>query len=48
VVVIDSPDLRALYEAPMALIRPDQIVAWRGDGTVNAGRIFDQVLGGRS
>jgi 2-polyprenyl-6-methoxyphenol hydroxylase-like FAD-dependent oxidoreductase len=48
VVVIDSPDLRALYEAPMALIRPDQIVAWRGDGAVNAGRIFDQVLGGRS
>lgn len=37
-----------LYEQPFALIRPDQIVAWRGHapdaGTVKA--LFDQVLGG--
>ncbi|HEY8356102.1 MAG TPA: FAD-dependent oxidoreductase [Ramlibacter sp.] len=26
----EAPALRALYEAPLALIRPDQIVAWRG------------------
>ncbi|MDB5750165.1 MAG: hypothetical protein JWP65_586 [Ramlibacter sp.] len=25
-----APALRELYEAPLALIRPDQIVAWRG------------------
>ena len=30
VVRLDSAALRALYEAPLALIRPDQIVAWRG------------------
>jgi 2-polyprenyl-6-methoxyphenol hydroxylase-like FAD-dependent oxidoreductase len=31
--VVDRPEaeLRALYEADLALIRPDQIVAWRGD-----------------
>ena len=37
-----------LYEKPFALIRPDQIVAWRGDapdaGAVKA--LFDRVLGG--
>ncbi|WLA88935.1 FAD-dependent monooxygenase [Bradyrhizobium elkanii] len=27
----DDPVLRALYGAPLALIRPDQHVAWRGD-----------------
>ena len=30
VVRLDAAALRALYEAPLALIRPDQIVAWRG------------------
>jgi 2-polyprenyl-6-methoxyphenol hydroxylase-like FAD-dependent oxidoreductase len=30
VLAIDSGDLRRLYEAPLTLIRPDQIVAWRG------------------
>ncbi|WP_325345730.1 FAD-dependent oxidoreductase [Xylophilus sp.] len=30
VVRLPQPALRALYEAPLALIRPDQIVAWRG------------------
>ncbi|MCF8476062.1 MAG: FAD-dependent oxidoreductase [Pseudolabrys sp.] len=37
-----------LYDAPFALIRPDQIVAWRGDA-VDAGAVaalFDRVLGG--
>ncbi len=37
-----------LYEKPFALIRPDQIVAWRGEamdaGAVKA--LFDRVLGG--
>lgn len=27
---LDDPGLTALYEAPLALIRPDQHVAWRG------------------
>ncbi|MCG2591714.1 FAD-dependent oxidoreductase [Ramlibacter sp. XY19] len=26
----EDPALRALYEAPLVLIRPDQVVAWRG------------------
>jgi hypothetical protein len=33
----EGVDVRALYEADLALIRPDQHVAWRGDqwdGTV--------------
>src|SRR5690606_12296667 len=25
-----APELESLYEAPLVLIRPDQIVAWRG------------------
>jgi 2-polyprenyl-6-methoxyphenol hydroxylase-like FAD-dependent oxidoreductase len=29
---IESDALRRLYEAPLSLIRPDQIVAWRGSG----------------
>jgi len=35
VVRLPQPSLLSLYEAPLALIRPDQIVAWRdttGDG----------------
>jgi 2-polyprenyl-6-methoxyphenol hydroxylase-like FAD-dependent oxidoreductase len=28
----ESVELAALYEAPLVLIRPDQIVAWRGHG----------------
>ncbi len=27
---LPSPALRALYQAPLVLVRPDQIVAWRG------------------
>jgi len=30
VVRLPQPSLRELYEAPLVLIRPDQIVAWRG------------------
>ncbi|MCY1551671.1 hypothetical protein D9M68_880170 [compost metagenome] len=33
VVRLPNPQLRDLYEAPLALIRPDQIVAWRGAST---------------
>ena len=30
IVHIHGAELMALYQAPLALIRPDQIVAWRG------------------
>jgi hypothetical protein len=30
VVDVPSKEVRDLYEAPLALIRPDQVVAWRG------------------
>ncbi len=34
-----------LYEANLALIRPDQIVAWRGDPSQSAKSVFKRVLG---
>ena len=30
IVRLDAPELREIYDAPLALIRPDQHVAWRG------------------
>jgi 2-polyprenyl-6-methoxyphenol hydroxylase-like FAD-dependent oxidoreductase len=42
---LDSEALRALYEAPLALIRPDQIVAWRGRDARDAASVFDKVTG---
>ncbi len=43
---LDEPGLRDLYEADMALIRPDQIVAWRGDGEhLDAGSVVRRVCG---
>jgi len=41
----EQPDLLALYEAPLALIRPDQIVAWRGHDDRQAQAILAQALG---
>lgn len=35
-----APALRELYEAPLALIRPDQIVAWRGMDADQAQRVL--------
>lgn len=35
-------ELRALYEAPLALIRPDQIVAWRGHADDAAATVLAQ------
>ena len=40
-----GPDLLALYEAPLVLIRPDQIVAWRGHEATHAHAILAQALG---
>jgi hypothetical protein len=46
VVLQPSGEILALYEAPMALIRPDQIVAWRGHDATQAVTVLAQVLGG--
>jgi 2-polyprenyl-6-methoxyphenol hydroxylase-like FAD-dependent oxidoreductase len=45
--VADIPrdDLRDLYQADLVLIRPDQIVAWRGNSAQAAPTIIRQVLG---
>ena len=40
-----SPELLALYEAPLALVRPDQIVAWRGDASVDAAQVLRTCVG---
>lgn len=37
--------LRALYEAPLALIRPDHIVAWRGADDAQAHAVLGRALG---
>jgi 2-polyprenyl-6-methoxyphenol hydroxylase-like FAD-dependent oxidoreductase len=34
-----------LYEAPLVLIRPDHIVAWRGSSDADAAQVMRQVLG---
>lgn len=47
IVDILSAELEALYEAPLALIRPDQVVAWRGESDVEAQFIVETVLGHR-
>jgi 2-polyprenyl-6-methoxyphenol hydroxylase-like FAD-dependent oxidoreductase len=48
VVHLASDTLGDLYEAPLALIRPDQIVAWRGADDENASQVIAQVLGRRA
>ena len=40
-----APALRELYEAPLALIRPDQVVAWRGSQARGAERILRKAIG---
>ncbi len=47
--VVDIPgeEARDLYEAPLALIRPDQVVAWRGDAVPHdPAALVDTVRGG--
>ncbi|MCD6076770.1 MAG: hypothetical protein K0R89_708 [Ramlibacter sp.] len=36
----DAPALRDLYAAPLALVRPDQIVAWRGPDDASAAEVL--------
>lgn len=45
VVTHASTALRALYEAPLALIRPDHIVAWRGADDTAAAPVLRRALG---
>lgn len=45
VVTHPGPDILALYELPLVLIRPDQIVAWRGHEAHHAKTVLAQVLG---
>jgi hypothetical protein len=40
-----SNNLAQLYEANLVLIRPDQIVAWRGADTTQAEAILKQACG---
>jgi 2-polyprenyl-6-methoxyphenol hydroxylase-like FAD-dependent oxidoreductase len=39
------PELVSLYQAKLVLIRPDQIVAWRGDHDNQAAEVLDRTLG---
>jgi len=45
VLTLTEPRLRALYGAPLVLIRPDQIIGWRGHGEINAAAVWDLLLG---
>jgi 2-polyprenyl-6-methoxyphenol hydroxylase-like FAD-dependent oxidoreductase len=45
VVDLDPKDVCDLYQADLVLIRPDQVVAWRGNSDDAAAGIFRRVLG---
>ncbi len=45
VVHLDQPAVRELYQAPLALIRPDQIVSWRGTDTAQALQVLRKANG---
>jgi hypothetical protein len=42
---LPAPELQYLYEANLTLIRPDQIVAWRGNTVSNPTAIISVVVG---
>jgi 2-polyprenyl-6-methoxyphenol hydroxylase-like FAD-dependent oxidoreductase len=48
VVLLPQASLRELYEAALVLIRPDQIVAWRGHTDTAAASILSQLMGSGS
>ena len=45
--IVDVPavEARDLYGADLALIRPDQVVAWRGRSAVEASAVLSHVCG---
>ena len=45
VVTLDDEEVRDLYGASLALIRPDQIVAWRGESDADAASVLAFVSG---
>ena len=45
VVRLPQMALQALYEAPLVLIRPDHIVAWRGKSANGAADVLARVSG---
>jgi 2-polyprenyl-6-methoxyphenol hydroxylase-like FAD-dependent oxidoreductase len=45
IVKLQSDEARDLYQADLALIRPDQIVAWRGRSDGEAEAVFSTLLG---
>jgi hypothetical protein len=45
IVDLRSDEARQLYEAPLALIRPDQVVAWRGFSDSQAEAVVAAVTG---
>ena len=48
VVDLVREDARDLYQADLVLIRPDQIVAWRGNSDENAAEIVGRMVGHQS
>jgi hypothetical protein len=42
-----APELASLYEAPLVLVRPDQIVAWRGHDDSRAAEVLALASGRR-
>jgi 2-polyprenyl-6-methoxyphenol hydroxylase-like FAD-dependent oxidoreductase len=42
---LPADSLRELYEAPLALVRPDQIVAWRGADAARAADVLARAVG---
>ena len=40
-----TEDARDLYAADLALIRPDQIVAWRGNSSADAAGVLRRAAG---
>jgi hypothetical protein len=46
VVDIELPEARDLYESDLALIRPDQHVAWRGGELPDVDELLTRVTGG--
>ena len=45
IVSVPSDEARDLYDADLALIRPDQIVAWRGNSAETATAILARTAG---
>ena len=42
---LKTAEARDLYGADLVLVRPDQIVAWRGNSDEEAGAILEKILG---